>query len=206
MSSNHFLRVKCKLTKICSIGLLVEATRNSGLGNVSTAIGGLSAHGSLSESFVGASWRRSRSLSVVWQFGGAIACGWVEMLLGLGTGGISWLSFNGILRWVVHWSSGQWLSNSCLWRGGVCHWLDSSHWLGCVLRSLGLDNWTSHNLLSLSWNIGLSGWEWSKFLLSIVLDVLLILSSLFSEFLINLLSEFLHEVSDSSLNLLVNQI
>lgn len=128
------------------------------------------------------------------------------MLSGLRAGGICWLSFHGILRWVVHWSSGHWLSNSCLWRGGIGHWLDSCHWLGCVCRSLRFDNWTSHNLLLLSWNIGLSSWKWSKFLLSIVLDVLLILSSLFGEFLINLLSEFFHEISDSSLNLLVNQI
>lgn len=121
-----------------------------------------------------------------------------------------------LLNWNIGWlrfDVGWWL---VLWLESLVLWLTSRHsdrgfavsgWLHCLNISAwwsGLNTWSLWK--GLSWNELLSLWNWTKLLLSIVSNVLFVLSFLLSQLSVNFLSEIIHELSHSLLNFLVNQV
>lgn len=110
-------------------------------------------------------------------------CGWLVLLL---------------LQGLVLRRHSLWLAH---WRLAVGGWLDGAH------ERVG---WAGLNDWSLSDSLGrdelLASWDGTELLLGVVGDVLLVLSALLSELLVDFLSELVHELADPSLHLLVDQV
>lgn len=130
-----------------------------------------------------------------------MARSWIERLL---------LNWNiGWLRFDIGWWLVLWLECLVLWLTG---WHSHrrfavSSWLNCLNISAwwcGLDTWSLWK--GLSWNEGLGLWNWTELLLSIVSNMLFVLSLLLSQLSVDFLSEIIHELSHSFLNFLVNQV
>lgn len=159
-----------------SESLLIESSRNSGIWHVTTTSGLSSTHWWLSEAF--SCWRNISCFSE-WNIllSSTVASSWVESLLL--HWGISWLWLN-VGWWLVLWVNCLIMRLRCWhsywWFAVWC----SFHRLGHSESTLwcSFDTWSLSD--SLSWNELFTLWDRTKLLLSIVGNVLFILSLLFS--------------------------